>query len=591
MIIGFDLETTSPHRGKHLMVHEARIIGFSVSYAANTGLYIAGVPEGLLKWALEDPSVTKVCHNSKFEYSVLKSHGINLVNFEDTKLAAYLLGYQNTSLKALARQLLGRDPVTYEQVTKGRDMSELAPEEIAEYAAADADNTRRLWLEYLEPELHERGLYGLYRSVEIPLVAVLSGMEARGIGVDEERTVRLKDTLGALKGEEEEVVKWLLGVDEVTNAKLSKALERLDAPIKRRTKVRNWVATDEDSLEEIRGWWPALVGTIVGKRGNPEKGEDNKIGGVKGLEKLGSYLDQFLELRGPDGRLHTSFNQAGHWEEAGGEAKGSPKTGRLSSSGPNLQQVPHHVAERMSTEIRKCLIPRAGWMFVSADVEQEEPRIVALVAKEEHMLQDFAEGIPIYAPMGEAIYGYPITKAGNPHEWFVAKTFFLAAIYGANWTKLKEIDPKLSVGAAKLGWMRLHEMYPRLKQFSQETIEEAKQGHVTDWFGRIRWTPKVWSTDRKLREAGYREAINMKVQGPAATVMKMMLTRLSEKLDDMGGKLLLTVHDEVVIECPEVEVDKVAELCYNATEGILPIMLPMEVKVGKNWGEMSLWAR
>ena len=590
MIIGFDLETTSPRRGKHLAVQECQIIGYSVSWSPNQGVYVSGPPGVFMKGVLEDSRITKVCHNSKFEYSVLRNHGIELVGFEDTKLAAYLLGYHTTHLKVLARQLLGREPITYEQVTQGGEMSDLSPEEIVDYAAADADNTRRLWLEHLEPALRkEPGLMETYQHIERPLVPVLGRMEQEGIGVDEERTKRLWKKFGEMRNEEVQVVEWMLGIEGLTNPKLAKALEVVGAPIKKRTEGRGWMATDEDTLEEIRAWWPELIGAIIGKRGNLEQGEDKKVGGARGLEKLAGYMKQFIELRGPDGRLHTSFNQAGHWEEVSepGSDGRSPVTGRLSSSGPNLQQVPHHVGEGIGKEVRKCLVARDGCVLVSADIEQEEPRIVALVAPEEQMQRDFDAGVPIYGPMGEAVYGYEISKKDNPHEWFVAKTFFLAVLYGANWTKLQEIDPQLSRARAKRGWERLHERYPGISRFRQATIEEAQQGHVTDWFGRKRWIAKVWSGDKLMREAGYREAVNMKIQGPAASVMKLALLKVDRELGELEGRLLLAVHDEVVIECREEAIDKVMEVCYSMTEGLMPIKLPVEVKVGRSWGELA----
>ena len=415
--IGFDIETTSPKRGRYLAVHECEIVGWSVAWAEGQAMYVTGKPS-LFSRILESDEWQKVCHNVKFEWTVLsRDIGVTLSNFEDTKLAAYLLGYHSTHLKNLTRQILGRDPISYEQVTQGRDMSEIPPEEVYEYAAADSDNTLMLW-RVLEKGMSKQGLRRVYEGIEKPIIPVLSRMEKAGIGVDEAHTIRLIHQFeGGLK-DMTEVVQWLMPSSHSFNPgsseQLGWALERMGCPVLSRTEVKGHMKTGEAELEAVRAWHPQLISSIL---------EMRRWGKMRG------YVQGFIELRGPDLRLHPSFHQAGHWEEMADVSKESPVTGRLSSSGPNLQNIPHHISESLGTEIRSCLLPREGWVLVSGDVGQEEARIAAFVCPEPVWSKAFERGESIYGGFGRAIYGREIRKQ-DVFECDVAKKSILSFIWG-----------------------------------------------------------------------------------------------------------------------------------------------------------------
>jgi DNA polymerase-1 len=577
--VGFDYETTSP---KHAAwIHDAEIVGYSVSTKSREALYIPSKPPP------EMFDHRLVCHNAKFEITQSRHIGHEIENFEDTKLAAYMLGYTTTGLKDLTKQLLGVDPITYQEATGGKDMSEMPPSEIVAYAAGDADHTLRLWA-ILSDSLRRNGLYGLYEDVEKPLVPILASMEARGILVDrvaaEDAAQYFEQTLGSarfdahLKGR----IPWTINVGSADQ--LGPWLKDQGAPIKEYTEVKKLPTTNANHLRWMaeEGWRPDIIALLLD---------------YKEKKKLHGFPVGFLDKSEWDGLLHPSINQCGYYEEgadADKDVKGSPATGRLSMSTPNLQQIPHHGRgkgveyEGYGEMIRRCLVARPGYTFMLADFAQQEPRILAVVANEPALLADFDAGIPIYAPMGEAIYGRTISKSTDQSEWHVAKTFFLALTYGADWDKLVEIDPRLTKLQAKAGYAKVAKRYRGLKAFGDGVKEELhRYGYVRDYFGRVRWLPGVFSPTRPSREASYREAINMKVQGPAATITKIAMRRAYEETADMDAHLLFTTHDEVGLEVKDELVREVAPILARMGEGLMPIDLPVEIKVGRNLGELE----
>lgn len=578
--IGFDVETTSPKRGKALAVQECRVVGYSVAWDRGKAAYTANPPATFIP-VLTSPAITKVCHNAKFEHTVLANMGVSLQGFEDTKLAAYLLDYPSTHLKDLVRQELGRDPISYSDVTgRGaghRDMSELSGEEIYEYAAADADNTLILW-GLLRRHLEAEGLMRLYREVELPLIPVLSEMERAGVCVEEERIKRLEEEW---RGKEESAASLACHLTQCnifSDSQLSAALERLGLPIKNRTEARRQLSTAEADLLSVREANPALVDAVLEARG---------------WRKLRAYLNGFLELRGTDGRLHPAFNQAGYWEEASEASKGAPLTGRLSCSSPNLQNIPNlGRSGAIARDIRNCITASAEHVLISGDIGQEEVRIAALVCPVLRWQEVLNEGGAIYGEFGEAVYGRKVQKANHPLEWDTAKKSILSFIWGseggASWAqRLTEMDGRISKEEGLAAYARLLASYPEITEFKRRVQQQlVETGVMTDWFGRKRWFPKVWLGERSLKKEAHREAMNFLIQAPAATIIKMMMLRVAEGLRGMAGRLILSVHDEVVIEAPTEELDEVADLLYNCTKGLMPIQLPIEVKVGKSWGQM-----
>ena len=581
--IGFDLETTSPKRGGRFAVQEAEVVGYSWSHKPQYGSYIPEKPIKM-KSILEDNSQEVICHNAKFEITHLLNNGIKMNNFHDTKLAAYLLGLPSTHLKDLAVQELGLKPITYSEVTDGKDMSELAPEEILEYAAADADNALRLWLE-LKPRMEEAGVYDVYRDIEIPLVPVLAAMERRGVKVSEvkvDEAIEYFDTkmMEAERKAHEEIPEDLnIGSSD----QLARWLEDEGAPITKRTEGKGLLATDENTLRSLGDWRKETIQAIL----------DFKM-----FRKLGAFPKKFKELSQWDGALHPNFNQGGYYEESSDTSGSAPATGRLSCSTPNLQQVPHHGRgkgpeyEEYGKKIRGCLEARKGYVLVAADVGQQEPRIASLVAPEPTLRDDFEKGLTPYALIGKDIYGREIVKGVDEQEWHTAKTFFLALVYGAKAGKLKEIDPRLTKKQSLLGYDRVVSRYPGLAKMQDSVASEIHQnGYARDYFGRVRWFPGIYSADVRQRATALREAINFHIQGPAASCIKLAMRTLYDDIEylRLDAHLLLQVHDEVIIEVHEGDLDATVSLVYKMLDDVMPIDFPIEPEVGKNWAEMQTY--
>jgi DNA polymerase-1 len=579
-IMGFDLETTSPMRRRWFAAEQAEIVGYSTSSIPLQAYYVPEQPLApSIVSALQDPNLVKVCHNSKFEYARLKQLGITMQNFRDTKIAANLLQFPDTSLKALARQVLGVDPITYEEVTQGQDMSSLRPEEIVEYAAADADNTLRLDIRF-QPQIDAHRLRKVHDEIEIPLVPVIADMELHGVLVDEAATELLLHDLEHKREADKVVLQTLLNVENpASTEQVARALEKLQAPLQDRTASKKHFVIDDDKLLEIEHWNADIVNSLLNFRRNG---------------KRSSYLRNFLDLRGVDGRLHPGVQQAGGYEE--GRAKGgeAPATGRLSYSGPNLQNIPHRGDTNIVNAMRNCLVASPGKVLMCADASQEEARILSLIANDEQMRRDFDSGRPIYGFIGQELFGKPITKRDNPQEWFVAKTYFLAYIYGADYAKLLEIDKAFGSGNLDLrtavrGARRLRERYSRIEPYRREVAEDVLRRYsLSDYFGRIRNFPKLGSDDPSQRQEAHREAFNFTIQAPAASVMKIAMRKVWENLPS-DCHLLMSIHDEVVVELPPDKVDEVANVCYNAFQGIIPIELPIECNIGESWGNLEFY--
>lgn len=413
MSAGIDFETTGPERAGRLQPWAARIVGFSVSRNPGEALYAPAVPTQ----ALLDARADWVGHNAKYETTLALNEGLRPPLMDDTKIAAWLLGYSDTHLKSLATQMLLEEPVTYERVSQGRDMSEIPPEEVYEYGCADADNTLRLW-HILSGQLDEWGLRELYEGVEKPLVPVLADMERRGVSIDLEAARRARDYFTKLENEAGAAA-HACGLPESVSVssteQLARWLEESGAPSKEKTKAKGLPKTDANTLRRMVGWHPAI----------------EHILDFREKSKLADFARTLIEFAGPEAVIHPQFNQAGHYEEIEDSAAGAPP-GRLSCSAPNLQQLPHHGRGKdsayagLAAQIRRCIVARDGHLLVDADVSQQEPRVTALVAPEPAMRADFEAGVPIYKPMAELIYGREIDKDRDEPEWHTTKTFFLA---------------------------------------------------------------------------------------------------------------------------------------------------------------------
>jgi len=238
------------------------------------------------------------------------------------------------------------------------------------------------------------------------------------------------------------------------------------------------------------------------------------------------------------------------------------------------------------------LVARNGYSLVAADVGQQEPRIASLVAPEPQLQQDFEDGLTPYALIGEDIYGRPIDKSVDEQEWHTAKTFFLALAYGAGAGKLHEIDPRLSMEQSVSGYEKVVSRYPGLAELQDRVVSEIHQhGYARDYFGRIRWFPGIYSADKNQRATALREAINFHIQGPAASCMKIAMRRLWDMIASRGldAHLLLQVHDEVILEVRDSDLDATVEAIDNMLADVMPIDFPIEPEVGKNWAQMKAY--
>ncbi len=588
--IGFDLETTSPKLAGKTIVELMQVVGWSMAIKeldcrdvgehVYKGVYVPNVPSAF-RGILEDPDVKIVCHNTKFEWKKLKENGIDLTNFEDTKIMAWLLQEPSSHLKNLASQRLHYDPITYKQVTGGRDMADIPPEEIVEYGVDDSINALALY-GMLQAELQDAGLTELYRDVELPLIPVLGRMERHGIAVDISRAAQAEAEFKTLAGYWQiQAERELGGINLNSRDQLAPALEALGAPITERTDVKNLLKTDENTLVELAesGWRPQLMRALM------QRAQFNK---------LAAFAAGFQTLRLHDGRLHPDFNQCGGDETAREDASESPP-GRLSSAKPNMQQIPHHGRgakgvdyEDHTRRLRSAIVAPDGYRLVAADFAQQEPRICAYVSGDPVLTADFAAGIPIYAPTGEIIYGRPIDKRADPSEWHVSKTFFLAYLYGADFRKLLDIDPYQTEARAKQVTAAIDNRYTRLLQWHGEVKREVRRtGMIVDWCGRRRLIPEAMSRNPYDRAKGYRKAINGHIQNVAATITKQVMLRAHADLVLPGiAELILPIHDEVVFEVPEANVQEVLTWLKTATEGLFPTPLPLEAQVGQNLGAM-----
>ena len=581
-VVGFDLETSSTSGPAG--VQRAEVVGYSYSDKPGEAGYIGSAPDIRDGVWISDPRFIKVVHNAKFEWTKMHQLGIEMVNFEDTKLAAYILGKPSTGLKDLTQHILGRTPITYAEATGGRDMSDIPPEEIVEYGAADSDHTRQLWF-VLSDEMDRMGVRDVYENIEKPLIPILSRAQIRGVAVDRMASLRARAFFQSrMVTAQRNAVRMGLpaGVHIGSRDQLSKWLEENDAPITARTEVKRQFKTDYNTLIAVfnDGWREDIMRSVIS---------------YFDMEKLRSFPDKFLTLSAWDGALHGNINQAGHMEEQDANAKESPATGRLSMSDPNLMQVPHHGRGKgdgwaeYGTLIRTGLVARPGFTFVAADFAQQEPRIAAVVAPEPNMQADFDAGTPIYAPFGEAIYERPITKKDET-EWHTAKTFFLACLYGSGGLKLIEIDPSMDKSQALRAEKTIDEKYPGLKAYGRRVALEIREhGYVRDYFNRIRWFPGIYSPDRRLKAAADREAVNMTIQGPAASLTKLGLQKAEREMKEMGleAHFLLPIHDEVVFEVLDDHVPDAAAILAGMSDGLFPVSMPVEIKVGKNLGIME----
>jgi DNA polymerase-1 len=527
-----------------------------------------------LKPVLEDESIAKYAHNSKYDLTVLARYGVQVKGLAfDTMIAEWLAdpASRNLGLKNLAWTRLGVEmkPITDLIGTGKRQltMAQVPIAQVASYACSDVDMTHRL-VKVLEPELRQKELWSLFTEVEMPLVPVLAEMEMRGVKLDvdylREMSRQLHEQLSALEREIQEMVGYPFNVN--STQQLSDALFiklGLSAQGIRKTESGHY-STSADVLEKLRGQHP-VIGLILEHRE---------------LSKLKStYVDALpLLVNKRTGRVHTSYNQTG------------TVTGRLSSSDPNLQNIP--VRTDVGREVRRAFVAEEGSVLLAADYSQVELRILAHISQDKGLLDAFRRGEDIHASTAATIFGVPLDQVTREMRR-VAKMINFGLSYGMSSYGLAQ-RTGLSQKEADHFIKTYFVNYPKVKVYMEKIKREAAQrGYVETLLHRRRYFPELQRPNvaGSLKRAAEREAINMPIQGSSADIIKIAMIRLHRALKERGLRsgMILQVHDELVLEVPEGELGVVAPLVKSIMEGAFQLDAPLKVdmKVGKNWLEME----
>ena len=520
-----------------------------------------------LKLLLEDAETAKVAQNGKFDMTVLAEYGIRLQNLAfDTMLAAYLLGEKSLGLKALAFNKLNIEmtPIT-DLIGKGAKQTSMAMVEIeqaADYACADADITLRL-KHVLETELHEEGLWRLFSEVEMPLVPVLVAMERNGVALDTGLLRDMSHSLGKemlrLEAEIYNSIGYRFNIN--SSQQLSRVLyEELNLPRSRKTK--SGYSTDASALEELRGTHPAIELVLQYRQ----------------LAKLKStYTDALPALINPKtGRVHSSFNQTG------------TTTGRLSSSEPNLQNIP--IRGELGARVRQAIIAQPGWYLLSADYSQIDLRALAHISQDPELIATFLRDEDVHTSTASRVFNVPPSEVTSDMRR-VAKTVNFGVIYGMSDYGLKQATDFSREEAAQF-ISSYFDKYPKVKDYIENTKRQTHDvGYVETVMHRRRYIPEIKSTNRQISEAAERMAINMPVQGTSADIIKIAMVDLHREMEKRGlkSKMILQVHDELVFEVPPDEVEGMKKLVTEIMPQAIKLSVPLkiDIKLGKNWGEMG----
>lgn len=564
-----DTETTS------LNEMEARLVGISISFHEGQGFYIPAnlVLESVeLKKILESKTIKKIGHNIKYDYLVLQNEGIVLggVDF-DTMIASYLLnaGTRQHGLDALSFNELGHSMQSIDElIGKGKNqitMDQVDPEKVSWYAAEDVDATLRL-KNIFESRLTDQGLDSIFRDIEMPLIEVLALMERTGIKVD----VGLLENLSQKAAKQinllEQSIYKLAGQEfNINSPKQMKEIlfEALGLESFGK-KTKTGLSTAAGELEKMLGQHPII----------------EKILEYRELAKLQStYLLALPEIVNKrTGRIHTSYNQT------------IAATGRLSSTNPNLQNIPIR-GVGLGSEVRKAFVASSGYKLLSIDYSQIELRMVAHLSGDKNMLKVFQNNQDIHTNTAMEIFGVTANKV-TPDMRRDAKTINFGILYGLSSFGLSSRIGEVSMSEAKDFIEKYFKAYPGIKNYVDEIKEEVKKsGLVKNELGRIRKFPEIKSSQFFIRAAAERAAVNFPIQSLAADVIKIAMINIDKQLlgENNDIKMLLQVHDELVFEVKEDKVDFWAKKIIPIMESAIKLSVPVtvEAKVGDNWGEMK----
>lgn len=576
--VSLDTETTS------VDAMSAKLVGLSFAMKEGEAYYVP-VPQheewtgedfektlkvvNIFKKVYENDQILKIGQNIKYDMMVLANYDIHLEGkMFDTMIAHYILAPElRHNMDYLAEVYLKYKTIHIDALIgsgkKQRSMSELDPKEVYEYAAEDADVTLKL-KNILEKELHEKGLYQLFEEVEMPLVPVLARMEMNGARIDEaslaETSKVFTERMETIEQEIREVAGQELNISSPRQiGELLFDQLKIDSKPKK-TKTGQYV-TDEATLLALKSKHPVV----------------EKILDYRGYKKLlSTYIDALPQLVNPrTGHIHTSYNQA------------VTATGRLSSSNPNLQNIP--IRDENGKEVRKAFIPDEGELFFSADYSQIELRLMAHLSQDKNMVEDFNSGHDIHQATAAKIFKVPIEEVTSTMRR-KAKTANFGIIYGISAFGLAE-RMEVSRGEARQLIDDYFATYPGVKEYMDKSIEKARQlGYTETLLGRRCQLPDINSRNAVVRGYAERNAINAPIQGTAADIIKVAMIRIDKRMREEGlkSKMILQVHDELNFSVVPAEKEQLQALVINEMQNAIQLSVPLYADCG--WGENWLEA-
>ena len=576
--VSLDTETTS------VDAMSAKLVGLSFAMKEGEAYYVP-VPQheewtgedfektlkvvNIFKKVYENDQILKIGQNIKYDMMVLANYDIHLEGkMFDTMIAHYILAPElRHNMDYLAEVYLKYKTIHIDALIgsgkKQRSMSELDPKEVYEYAAEDADVTLKL-KNILEKELHEKGLYQLFEEVEMPLVPVLARMEMNGARIDEaslaETSKVFTERMETIERDIREVAGQELNISSPRQiGELLFDQLKIDSKPKK-TKTGQYV-TDEATLLALKSKHPVV----------------EKILDYRGYKKLlSTYIDALPQLVNPrTGHIHTSYNQA------------VTATGRLSSSNPNLQNIP--IRDENGKEVRKAFIPDEGELFFSADYSQIELRLMAHLSQDKNMVEDFNSGHDIHQATAAKIFKVPIEEVTSTMRR-KAKTANFGIIYGISAFGLAE-RMEVSRGEARQLIDDYFSTYPGVKEYMDKSIEKARQlGYTQTLLGRRCQLPDINSRNAVVRGYAERNAINAPIQGTAADIIKVAMIRIDKRMREEGlkSKMILQVHDELNFSVVPAEKEQLQALVINEMQNAIQLSVPLYADCG--WGENWLEA-
>lgn len=526
--------------------------------------------------ALTNPAIPKVAHNAKFDCMILERYGVTVspVRF-DTMIAEWLTdpATKHKGLKDLARHRLGVEMTEIDElIGRGKTQMSFAQvpiEAAAPYGAADADMTLRL-VPPLQHELEEKGLTRLL-DLEMDLLPVIADMERAGVRIDVVFFRHMSQDLTAALLKLEQTIYDIAG--EPFNINSTQQLS--DILFKK-------LGLPREGLKKIAsGHYSTAADVLEGLKASDTTGIINAIIEYRELGKLkGTYVDALPQLINPEtGRIHTSFSQTG------------AITGRLASSNPNLQNIP--IRSEVGQQLRRGFVTEPGWSFLSADYSQVELRILAHISQDATLLEAFREDLDIHTATAAAIYGVPLDKVTKNQRRF-AKTINFGLIYGMGAFRLAR-ETGLTLGEAETYVKKYFGQFPGIERYLEQTRHKARtDGYVETLFGRRRYFP-VFKTamsgaNRQAVQRAEREAVNHPIQGTAADIIKVAMIRLHAELKaHYRARMVLQVHDELLLEVPLEELDEVRDLVVDRMSNAFKLDVPLKVEAetGANWLELK----